>query len=361
MIMIKILFNERLSSHPYFTLLYAKICEDNQFFVHDIKSYPDALIKLVTNTDILHLHWIESLFRGSPKNFKLPKIILRSFVYINFFIVVKFLLKKRIIITLHNVRPHEILYPNLEKFLFRFSLKLADGIIVHNYSSKLETIKLYKLSAKDIEKIVIIPHGNFIGYYKNEISKESARDYLNIPKNKFVLLFFGHVRSETRGIEVLLDVFEELIKIDSSLYLIIGGKCESQPLKKKLYDFSQRHKENSLVNLTFIPNNDIQTYMNASDIGILPFTRISTSGSLMLFISFGKPIIVSRLKSIEDVLGNYPLFFESNNPKELKEMIIHAKKVNLNNLSRQVYEIAEQYDWGDIAKKTNQLYLKSLQ
>jgi len=52
------------------------------------------------------------------------------------------------------------------------------------------------------------------------------------------------------------------------------------------------------VFLDFIPDNDIQIYMNAADIIVLPYLDILNSGVAILAMSFGKPVIAPRTGSI---------------------------------------------------------------
>jgi len=359
--MIYVLTNGLQRSHPYFALLYGAVAKDKNFFVYDVKDYYDLLNKLLKNSEIVHLHWIEAIFRGPPYDAGMSKCIFRSLIYMFAMIGIKYVLRKKIVITLHNIKPHEIIYPRLEEFMFKFSINIADAVIVHNNYSKDKAIDFYKLNNNNIKKMNIIPHGNFISYFKNNISKKKARKVLNIPEDKFVLLFFGQIRPETRGIEDLLKVLEDIFNENKNFFVILAGVC-NKSLRKQLYIFSNKFKENSLIRLEFIPDDDIQIYMNAADVGILPFKRISTSGSLFLQMSFKKPVIVSDLEPIKELLGDdYPLYCDPDNKESLKRAILNARGIDLEKISEKVYKIAESYDWGKISKMTIEVYERVLE
>ena len=123
----------RKISHPYLQLLHAQLRNKN-VEIYECKNRLD-LVKGLRKVNIVHLHWIESYFTvPSHKYFTL----LRSVIFINYLIFVKYIARNKIVITLHNLLPHENPYPTIQHKTFELSLKLADGVIVHNnWSEKL--------------------------------------------------------------------------------------------------------------------------------------------------------------------------------------------------------------------------------
>ena len=126
---IKIMTRE--SSHPYLELLHAQLKNKN-VEIYECESRLD-LVNGLRKVDIVHLHWIEGYF--SVPNHKYFTL-LKSFISINYLIFVKYIARKKIAITLHNLLPHENQYPTIQHKTFELSLKLAGGVIVHNNYSK---------------------------------------------------------------------------------------------------------------------------------------------------------------------------------------------------------------------------------
>ncbi len=95
-------------------------------------------------------------------------------------------------------------------------------------------------------------------------------------------------------------------------------------------------------------------YMNASDVVVFPFRKVTTSGSIFLAMSFGKPVIypVEFFEELPNEVGfNYKnindLYRTMKNasvPTDLKEKGTNAKNY------------AAQFTWTDIAEKTYELY-----
>ena len=336
-------------SHPYIELLYAQI-ENRGFGVYKWVSRLD-LLKGLRKAAIIHLHWIEGYFFVSHHK---HLTLLKSLVFISYLIFVRYVARRKIVITLHNLVPHVRLYPLLVSRIFTLSLKLADGVIVHNDYSKKMACRMYNT---DKNKIRVIPHGTLSSYYPNDISKEAARDILKIPEDKFVMLSFGGIRSN-KGLEDLLDILEDILVDEKDLFLVVGGKCYDATLESRLKEFSNKFKHNSLVRTEYIPDEDIQILMNASDVGILPYREITTSGALLLYMSFRKPVIVPDLEPIKELLQGSGIYYRQGDNKDLARVMLEAKSgfYNLVKLSQEVFQISQKYQWDNIAEKTVEFY-----
>lgn len=336
-------------SHPYIELLYAQI-RSRDFGVYEWASRLD-LLKGLRKAAIIHLHWIEGYFFVSHHK---HLTLLKSLVFISYLIFVRYVVRRKIVITLHNLVPHVRLYPLLVSRIFTLALKLADGVIVHNNYSKKMACRMYNTNEG---KIRVIPIGNFSSNYPNYITKKEARDKLRIPKGKFVMLSFGGIRSN-KGLEDLLTILEDILIDEKDLFLVVGGKCDDAILERRLQEFSNKFKQNSLVRAEYIPDEDIQILMNASDVGILPYREITTSGALLLYMSFKKPVIVADLEPIKELLQDSGIYYKRGDSEDLAKVILEAKSgsYNLEKLSQEVFQISQKYQWENIAEKTVEFY-----
>lgn len=339
----------RKISAPYLELLHARLMNKN-VEIYECENRLD-LVKGLRKVDIVHLHWIEGYFTVPNHKYFTP---LKLFIFINYLIFVKYVARKKIVITLHNLLPHENQYPKIQHKTFELSLKLADAVIVHNNYSKKMACSMYNIEEK---KVWIIPHGTFGSYYPNRISKEEARGILKISKTKFVILFFGAIR-EYKGIEELLNILDDLLIYEKDLFIVIAGACADDNLKRRVIEFSNKFKQNSLVRIEYIPDKDVQIFMNASDVGVLPYREITTSGALLLYMSFKKPVIVSDLEPIKELLQDAGIYYKHGNNKDLQRTILKTKngEYNLKELSQKVFEISQKYQWDNIAEKTIEVY-----
>ena len=207
-------------------------------------------------------------------------------------------------------------------------------------------------------KIYIIPIGNYIDGYKNEISKEKALKNLNLKSNDFVYLIFGAIRPY-KGIDKLINCFKTISR-DENLKLLIIGKPVNDQIKTEIIRNSKAF-ENIKLQFEFIHDDDIQIYFNASDIVVFSFQEILGSAGILLAMSFGKPIIAPRLGCIIDVLDEKGAFlYDSRENKSLLMALRNAmeKKDKLEEMGRHNLELARHYGWKKIGTETKKVYEK---
>ena len=166
---------------------------------------------------------------------------------------------------------------------------------VHNHY----TGKIVEQRYKRKTGIYVIPHGNYIGYYANNVSKSKARRRLGLNNENFVYLFLGLIRPY-KGIEDLIDTFLKLSNTNTRL-LIAGRVFGIINYESKLKESTKGNCRIKLF-LDFIPDEDIQVFLNACDVFVLPYKDITTSGAALLGMSFGKPIIAPNISFFREVL-----------------------------------------------------------
>ena len=343
--------------HPYLKLLYGHLSKLGvnvySLNLRGMKAFLKIFWKK-RRIRLIHFHWIEFYLRSRV----FLSTIIKIYRFILQLLFLKFATRLRIVVTLHNVMPHERFFPRIEHVAFALALRLSDSIIVHNHYARKLVQKIYGINA---DKISVIPHGNFLDYYPDFISSIEARRRLGVPLNKFVLLFFGRIRPY-KGVYLLLDAFKRALKRNNKLFLMVVGKPHSIKLARELIKFNRVYSKNSMVRLGFVSDDEVQIFMNAADIGVLPYQKITTTGALLLFMSFGKPVIVSKLPPIMEVVNDdFAIFFDSGDPSSLEEAILRAamKMNHLSFMGERALEAAKLYDWEKIAYMTFHVY-KSL-
>lgn len=341
----KVLVSQRPYTHPYLQQLYSRV-SNRGVTVYGPKSVSDFLKKSL-KANIIHLHWIEYFIRSKGL---LPSL-LKALTFISGVLCLK-LLGKKVVITLHNIKPHESLHPRLEHIGFKSCLRIANAVIVHNEYSKRETLALYKITDR---KVHIILHGNFVSYYPNVMSKEKARNILKIPKNKFVTLYFGMIRPY-KGLNDLISALDDILTKEGNIVAVICGQAQDKNLKANLLQFSAKFSGSCVIRLEYIPDNEVQIFMNAADVGILPYEDITTSGALMLFMSFQKPVIVPDLEPIREMLGENGIYFKAGDVKNLEAAIFNSRRMDLADMSQRAYAKALEFDWDNIAAETVAVY-----
>ncbi|MDY6899510.1 MAG: glycosyltransferase family 4 protein [Cyanobacteriota bacterium] len=302
--------------------------------------------------DILHLHWLHPLFIRS----NLAKSLVRLTALIVELCILR-IIGIKIVWTAHNIKNHDSLYVQLDQICTKFIAKISHGIIAHSQTAKQEIIK--QLNIKNHQKISVIPHGNYIGYYDNHISRTEAINKLNISHEKVVILLLGSIR-ENKGVLELIETFKKLNR--EEVELIVAGKSANKELEKTI-----KHQISANQNMKFIPgfvpDEEIQIYMNACDVVVFPYQEILTSGAVFLAMSFKKACIAPGQGCLGETLDNNGAFlYNSDCQNGLFQAMERAIKNNnqLISMGQHNFELAEKFDWSNIADMTLKVYRSCL-
>lgn len=291
------------------------------------------------NIDILHVQW----FILSPIDLYYVKKIKKMGV--------------KLVVTVHDILPFN------EKFYDYKShkqiYKLADKIIVQ---AKPNIDKINDLFKGIKHKVSYIPHGNFVDYV-DIISKEQAREYLGIPEEKKVILFFGQIK-KVKGLDILIKAFINLVNNtnDKNLMLLVAGKVweDNFDQYQEIIDESEV-KEQIRLDIKYIPDNEICDYYCAADINVLPYKEVYQSGVVHLAYAYNKAVIATNVGSFPEVVvdGKSGLLVEKDNINELEnamKKIIYDNKVLEHMGSYGRAYIEKNFSWETIANSILSLY-----
>ncbi len=238
--------------------------------------------------NIFHLHW--------PTNILTSKSWIKAYRNLIMFQTIVWLFKlrkKKIVWTVHNLNDHEKTYPDLQEKMYKVLYNKVDGFISLNETGIQDIAK--KISGKN-QKIVFTPHPYYKNYYDNNISQTEARERFNIPNDAIVFLFLGQIR-KYKNVTGLIKAFEKL-NLDNSR-LILAGKVH--PEIKKEIEYLTKNVNNVILHSYFIKDNDLQYFLNASDIVVTPYNKIFNSGSIFLNLSFAKPTLAPAISAIPEI------------------------------------------------------------
>lgn len=300
--------------------------------------------------DILHIHWQHSFIVGR----NILDTILRSIFFTTGLILLK-LLGIRIVWTVHNIYNHEKKFVSIELFFTSILAKIADRIFVHCRYAKHVVMRVFRLASS--ARVVVIPHGNYIPVYENKISRQEARRLLGIQPDNIVFLYFGLIRPY-KGVFKLINAFKKFKNPRARLFIV--GKPADKQVVKKLVEETRSDPRIRVVP-RFIPDNEVQIYMNAADTVVLPYETVLSSGTLLLAMSFCKPVIAPRIGCIPEVLSNKGgILYDPRDPDGLTRSLHMATTIDFLEAGRHNYEEAEKLDWNKIGLYTYKTYCECL-
>ncbi|WP_019508574.1 glycosyltransferase [Pleurocapsa sp. PCC 7319] len=290
---------------------------------------------------VLHLHWLTPYLKG--------EMWLMRFFYSLKMLIDLWLTRfkgVKIIWTIHNDLAHDCPFPKLELWLRKKLLKVADEIIVHNHAT-VEQLQLLD--------VTVIPHGHYRDVYQSSIPQSIARKQLNLPLDGYLYLNLGMIRPY-KGIENLLQVWQANQTKFQAHNLLIAGKFLDSAYEKHIGALISK-AEQVILQANFIPSDQMHLYFSAADVVVLPFTNILTSGSLILAMSYGKPVIAPSQGAIQEILQEADsLLYDPSDRQGLAKALKTSTQIDLQELSKQVRLASDRLDWDKIAQQTVQLY-----
>jgi len=195
------------------------------------------------------------------------------------------------------VMEHE---PNwIKSAISRRVLNCADFFITHSEWDRhnLE----HWLGSSRAGAIRVSPHPAYEHLTQPTLSKAEAKDSLGILAER-VVLFFGFIR-DYKGLRYLIESLP-LVREKLDVHLLIAGEVwgDAKPYHELISRLSLM--DNTTLVEKYIPNEEVARYFAASDLVVIPYVSATQSGIVQLAYGFGKPVVVSRVGGLPEVVEN---------------------------------------------------------
>lgn len=300
------------------------------------KQFPISFLRLrrayLEGFKILHMHWV-------PFNWYFMMHFVRRFCYKHGI---------RMVWTIHNLRPHITQFSmEKDKLAMRFMTEWAEAGIVHYEGTKHKFQELYGNSLP----LHTVLHGNFNEYIEIR-PKDDARHRLGIPCDKYILLMFPPNRW-SKGIRTFINVLEYL---PGNYIGVMAGECRDRGIRKYLYNEKKRFGNRLVLDLNFVPIEKTHDYFSAADIFFMPYDDITTSGSVVYAMGYGKPIISTPRGNLPQLVKNGVNGYLCETTFDMKEAILSIDAKTADKMGRKSRSIIERFDWDEIARKTIEIY-----
>ena len=250
-----------------------------------------------------------------------------------------------LVITVHENRKWLLQEYNSNEQKIHLAWEKANAIIRVN---KIDMPLLKKFN----KNIYSVPNG-FAEDKFYPLDKRECRDKLKIPLDKKILLTVA-VLEKKKGHKYAIEAMKEVVKRRKDVLYFIGG---SGPLKSKLLSRVNKDGLHDYIKfIGFIPNEEMNLWMNACDLFVLP--SLSEGNPTVMFecLGCGKPFIGTKVGGEPDIITSedYGFLVEPANSKELAEKILVALDKNWN--KECILDYAKQFTWNKISERIVEVY-----
>ncbi|MDX6392616.1 MAG: hypothetical protein QOJ73_3679 [Streptosporangiaceae bacterium] len=242
--------------------------------------------------------------------------------------------------TIHNVLPHDCRFPQAEARIEQAVAERARLVHVLNHGTVDAVADWLTI---DPAKVVSIPHPNYLGSFQDFIPRDQARYDLGLLPDEIVYAFVGAIRPY-KGLDLLLDAFD--VVRDSGgrpRRLLVAGDASGDAPTQDVLDRCLLHPQ-VILRQGFVPDGDMQYYMRAADIAVLPYRRSLNSGVLLLALSFGLPVVaLDSPATAEITTADVARIFPPDDPGALAKALAAADELLTPAAREAALRIAQQY------------------
>lgn len=234
-------------------------------------------------------------------------------------------------------------------FFVKQMLRKMTWILSTNQWKKDKLMEIFDLDGKNV---IVEPNAVELKSFGKEINKTDARRQLNLPGDKKIVLYTGHLYG-WKGVDTLAQAAQYIT--DTNIYLVGGTKVDCERFLKEYGHVS------SIRIIGHRPHTEIPIWQASADVLVLPNTakeKISayytSPMKLFEYMASGRPIVASDLPSIRQITGDdTAILFEPDNPKALAKAILSVlgNKELCDRVSSMAKERVKEHTWDKRVKR----------
>jgi glycosyltransferase involved in cell wall biosynthesis len=332
--------------NPYLGLLYDGLAREGVPFEPGARLKVGWLLGARRRVRWLHVHWPQALYRLSrgPGFLRGPLSWLKLAVFAARLAVARSL-EYRVVWTIHQVLPHDEA-TRIDLAAARLLAWDADVLVAHDRQTADHAARILGAAAEHVE---IVPHGSYVGVYPPGRGRTAARAELGIDAER-VALCFGQLRAY-KDVGVLLDAFT---RVESPAVLVVAGHPKD-PEVVGAVGAAAADDSRIRARTSFVPSERVADLFAVADLAVVPRGDGGTSGSLILALSFGVPVVAADRPNYRGLLANGEAgwLFEPGDPESLAralDVALSAPEDELKHRADQAAAQAAELEWEESAR-----------
>jgi len=289
---------------------------------------------------VVHLHWVTGFTLPGARRFPVLRRIGQAWFLL--WLRACRALGLRLVWTAHNVLPHDQVFAD-DVAARRALVRACDLVLAHS------TPALAGLAALGSapRRSAVIPHGPLhpagpAAALRRPGSADGPRRFL----------FFGRVQ-DYKGVTDLVAAFA-MLPAGVPAELTVAGPCPDRRLQAELRALATAARHQVTLRPDRVPDGQVSALLAAADVVVLPFRQVTTSGSAILALCHGRPLIVPDLPGLADLPGPAVLRYDGGIPGLAGAMarLAAAGPQTLAAMSVAALSYAASLSWPDVAQRT---------
>ena len=298
---------------------------------------------------ILHIHWIFQFSLPWARRAATARRVMQWWFW--FYLWWAKRLGFRIVWTAHDLLPHDQVFFD-DSQARQYLIGRSDVVIALSSAS---AAQLAALGATDVQ---VIPFGSYAQPYPSTLGRKEARGKLGLGPEDVAVLLIGKIE-RYKGADLLLEAATAL-PVSSPVKVVVAGACNDPEYRATLSELALRAGPRAVVRLERIPDEEMAAYLDAADFAAFPFRSVTNSSSVLLAQSFGLPVLIPNLESLNDVPEESALRydpFEQGLGRALKQAAEMSDELR-NDMGRAARRHADSTDWPTVAHLHLEVYAR---
>ncbi|MCW4384759.1 glycosyltransferase [Salinibacterium sp. SYSU T00001] len=309
---------------------------------------------------IVHLHWPELTFLSGHRTWR---HVMRLAVFRLALARARRVMGTRVIWTVHNPTPHEERSSSLVRRWYRRTLERSVDTILALSLSGVGTA-LREWPALSWVPAFVTPHGHYRGEYPLETTREDARDALGVDRGETVVLFAGQVRPYKNAAALVRAATALRGRPEAvGLRIVVAGKPSDDEVAAELKELAEADRAAggaTTLELAALDDERLALWLRAADLVTLPYRAIQNSGSAILALTAGRPVVVPAIGAMSELaeamgpdwVSTYEGDFDAETLADAVRWLREAPRSSEPDLSA--------LDWEGIARTTRDACLTAL-
>lgn len=273
---------------------------------------PARSLRWAWGAELVHFHWLQGLYVGRSW----WRFAARSFIFLLVLAGLR-LRGTRLVVTVHNLVPHEHRYRLLHRFVNVMVGRLVHRLLVHSEPALAAVAEEYRAR----RKLAVIEHIDYGEPATSLLDRAAARQRLAVPLERTVLLFFGSIRPY-KGVDHLIAAAKRLDAMGCDI--VIAGRPHTEAFGTHLRT-TAGGLGNVHLRLGELRDEQLSEYLVSADVVAFPYKAGLSSGAAHLALSHGRPLICSRSLAFEHLVDRgIALPFEPAEPEDICRAVTQA-------------------------------------
>ena len=138
-------------------------------------------------------------------------------------------------------------------------------------------------------------------HYGEKEPREKALERLGLDPRYRYMLFFGLVRAY-KGLDWLIEAFADERLRRYPVRLVVAGEFYEQKEQYLQLIQAKGLDREVIVHDSFVPDDRVKDYFNASDLIVQPYKSATQSGVTQIAYHFEKPMLVTNVGGLEEIV-----------------------------------------------------------